>query len=129
MAIKEQKSGSSNPRGLNREEIVQCFVQNGLEPFPELIDFELKYSGLILYAGLEPVEFGIIWGGGFPFDPQTAIIEFEAAETDDHSYDFLCARSNLPIHCTLDEKGRYYEDGELKFISFEDFLIADKRDE
>lgn len=102
--------------------IAEVFQNHGFQLTTALLEFEQKYSGLSLKAGLVEIQFGIISGGGFPFNPNTAVIEFERSETEENFALFTCARTELPITIALDEKGRYYEDGKLLYDSFEEML-------
>jgi len=111
-----------NRKEISEAQIIRTFELNGLEPTKELVEFELKYGGLILPAGLEEIEFGIIWGGGFPFNPELAIVEYEESESADHRYDIKCARTQYQMDFTLDENGRYYEDYELMHNSFDELI-------
>jgi len=110
------------PRNRSEQLVKKAFAANGIELTPALLDFELKFGGTTILIGKVRVEFGIIWGGGFPFNPELTTIEFEHNDLGDAEYLFECAKSDYPMYFAIDEKGRYYEDYELKFESFEEFL-------
>jgi hypothetical protein len=113
-----------NNKELTDTQIQEAFSSNGLTLTPILLDFEKRFSGLIIPIGLVEIEFGIIWGGGNPFDPRRAIIEFEENGNEESAYLIQCAKSQYPMQFALDENGRYYEDYELKFNSYEEMITA-----
>lgn len=109
-------------KNLSEAQINETFLNAGLQNYDALLNFELNYSGYIFYAGLEPIKFKLIEGGGYPFNSKMAIIDFEESETDDHKFDFYIAETNYQMRFTIDEDGRYYEEFDLMHSSFEKFL-------
>ncbi|WNJ19298.1 hypothetical protein [Pontibacter sp. G13] len=110
---------------LSEVEIRLALEANGLPATPQLIEFEQRYRGMKLYADIVAIEFGLIWDGGAPFDPTVAAVEYEAFDPEDgrdHQYLITCAHSEFYIQFGLDEHGRYYENGQLKFNTFWELL-------
>lgn len=107
-----------------RNSLIEVFKRHGIEPFESLIEFELKYGGYTLYAGLAPIQFQLISGGGSHFDPTLATLDYEESDDpeDDYQYQFFCANTNYQVQFSLDEKGRYYEDYELKYSCFDKLI-------
>lgn len=102
----------------NRDDIIESFKINNAPVFEPLIDFQQKYSGYEFMAGLEPIYFTLLRGdGGYP-RTNTAEIIFYEPEDDFPNYQFVCASSNYQMSFTLDEHGRYYEDGEIVASNF-----------
>lgn len=109
--------------------INNAFKKIKLEPSKEIIDFQIKYGGLILYAGLEPVCFGIIHGilSRGEFASYKRIFNrliFTPKEPDFPIDLFLCADTLYQMDFSIDINGQYYEDCELAARNF-DFVIED----
>lgn len=109
------------------EMIEQAFSKIGISPTQELIDFQLKYGGLTIYAGLEPICFGILHGekvrGDFgPPDKTINALIYHPAEDDIPVDHFTCADTLYQEEFTIDSKGKYYEGWRLVATSFENFL-------
>lgn len=111
------------------EIIQEAFRKAGLEPTSKLIDFQLKYGGLMVYSGLEPICFGILHGensrGDFAF-PEKKINEliYYPDWQDETKIQFNCADTRYQENFSLDRDGNYYEGGEVKATKF-DFIIED----
>jgi len=58
--LNEQEYRSDAVKSL--DVIESAFSKMGIKPTQELIDFQLNYGGLTIYAGLEPICFGILHG-------------------------------------------------------------------
>lgn len=102
----------------NRDDIIESFKINDAPVFEPLIVFQQKYSGYEFMAGLEPVYFTLLHGdGGYP-RTNTAEIDFYESGLDSCKYLFVCAQTEYQMNFTLDENGRYYEDGEIIASSF-----------
>lgn len=105
---------------LTEADIRQIFIANEAPVFEPLIDFQCKFGGFISYAGLVPIKFSLLKGeGGYPKSSNTAIIEFEASESEPPKYFFDCATTDYQMQFFLDEQGIYYEDYEAKASSFD----------
>lgn len=106
----------------NRDDIIETFKINNAPVFESLIEFQQKYSGYEFMAGLEPVYFTLLHGdGGYP-RTNTAEIDFYESEGDESKYLFVCAQTEYQMNFTLDEHGRYYEDGEIVASNFGKFI-------
>lgn len=102
----------------NRDDIIESFKINNAPVFEPLIEFQQKYSGYEFMAGLTPVYFTLLHGdGGFP-RTNTAEIDFYESDCDSAKYQFVCAQTEYQMNFTLDEFGRYYEDGEIIASNF-----------
>jgi hypothetical protein len=108
--------------------VARAFAQLGQQPTPALLDFQMTYGGLMLYAGLEPICFGLLHGklarGEFraPHKAQTLI--HEPPDEDRSHHLFACADTLYQTYFHLDEQGRYYEDWQLHASCF-DAVIED----
>lgn len=109
---------------LSKDIIKNVYKANKLELTPELLHFEENYAGILIQHKGFSIEYKTIWGGGFPFNPELAIIEYENYQQVDSNFLIRCTDINIvsPIHYALDEKGRFYEDYVLTHNSFEDML-------
>ncbi len=112
------------------EIINKAFEDKDLIPTKELIDFQMKYGGLMIYAGLEPICFGIIHGnlirgGEFGSNPKliNQIIHY-LPDTDINANCFVCADTLYQELFMIDENGKYYEGWKLKATHF-DHVIED----
>ncbi|MCT4639684.1 MAG: hypothetical protein N4A72_18440 [Bacteroidales bacterium] len=127
-ALKFLESKEREKIDLTEEEISDVFRNNKIEATPELIDFELNFGGYIFYSGKEPLRFGLINGGGYPFNTKLATVEYDLS--DDNNYHFSCCKTNCQIDLTLDSRGLFYEDYEVKNSSFyktiEEFAICEE---
>lgn len=97
----------------NRDAIIELFKINNAPVFEPLIEFQQKYSGYEFMAGLEPVYFTLLHGDGGDPRTSTAGIDFYKSGLDSCKYLFVCAQTEYQMNFTLDENGRYYEDGEI----------------
>ncbi|MGB0869631.1 MAG: hypothetical protein ACPGSD_08530 [Flavobacteriales bacterium] len=61
---------------LSKSSIKKALEENGILPTNELIDFEHNFGGLKLDLHNHEFQFGLIWGGGFPFNPELATVEY-----------------------------------------------------
>ena len=108
----------------SEELIRQAFNKIGKAPVQALIDFQLNYGGLMIYAGLEPICFGILHGdmvrGDF-YEPERIIHDFIHYPPDEDSpLDHLtCADTLYQELFTLDFEGKYYEGYTLVATRFE----------
>ena len=111
---------------LTENQISEALQQNDLPVTKELVAFELNYAGLIIHAGLVPVEFGFIKGGGYPFNPNLATIEFELNEKGDSRFLIKCAYTEWQADIMIDENGNVYHDYEPQKISINNYLNSFK---
>jgi hypothetical protein len=112
------KTKERNNNFCSRDDIINTFKLNNIPIYEPLIAFEERYSGYSFNVNEVPIKFGLINGGGFPYNPKLATIDFEHSNSVDHKYDFICGLSEYPITFTLDENGRYYEDYSIEHSSF-----------
>lgn len=91
--------------------------------FDKVVDFHLKYGGLTIYTGKEPITFGIhhLTKRG-EFNYISGEIEGFDFENDYPKMSFLCADTLCQIRWTIDENGHIFEDFDLLTESFESFL-------
>lgn len=107
--------------------IENAFSKIGIKATQELIDFQLNYGGLIIYAGLEPICFGILHGekvrGDFGY-PDKIINEliYHAAKDDIPNDHLACADTRYQEYFTIDINGRYYEGWKLVATTFENLI-------
>lgn len=102
----------------NRDDIIESFRINKAPVFEPLIHFQQDYSGYEFMAGLEPVYFTLLHGdGGYP-RTNTAEIKYYESSHDSAKYQYICAQTEYQMTFTLDEYGRYYEDGEIIASNF-----------
>ena len=113
--------------GLSEDLIKQVYKSNGIKLTNSLLKFEKEFSGIKLPFGSGYVEFKIIRGGGFPFDPDIATIEVELKENEESGFLIKCADIGGMIEFYLDAEGRLYKDFELIHNSFEEF-VNEKKD-
>ncbi|MCG2613723.1 hypothetical protein LZZ85_05505 [Terrimonas sp. NA20] len=100
--------------------IRRIFDQNNAPVFEALLQFQMKYGGYTFYAGLAPIRFTLLHGGGgYPESNYTAEIYFQAGNVGNPQYYFECAQTKYQMQFFLDEEGQYYEDYEVKASSFE----------
>jgi hypothetical protein len=105
---------------LTDADIRDIFNYNNAPIYEPLIEFQKMFGGYIFYAGLAPIKFSLIkGGGGYPKSSKTAIVEFEESATSTSKYFFDCATTLYQMQFFLDENGIYYEDYEAKASSFE----------
>ncbi len=105
---------------VDREQIIESFLNNDAPVFEPLIEFQQKYSGYKFLAGLEIIHCGILQGdGGYPVRSGTAIVEFSVSYPGTSNYEFVCATADCQPIFTLDEYGRFYENGEIIASSFD----------
>ena len=105
---------------LTESEIRNIFLNNGAPCFEPLIEFQQRFGGYIFYAGLAPIKFSVLkGGGGYPRSNYTATIEFEESGLASPQYYSDCADTNYQMQFFLDENGMYYEDYEPVAASFE----------
>lgn len=109
---------------LSEDLIRKVYKANYLKLTPELLHFEKNYAGKLIHHPEFPIAYQTIWGGGFPFNPELAIIEYEEFPQIDSNLLIRCTDVNIicPTHYAIDEKGRYYEDYVLIYNSFDDML-------
>ncbi|RTQ48985.1 hypothetical protein EJV47_15455 [Hymenobacter gummosus] len=109
--------------------VARAFTRLGLQPSPALLDFQLTYGGLMLYAGLEPICFGLLHGklarGDFSPPHKADTLIHEPPDEDRSHHLFACADTLYQMDFHLDEQGRYYENWQLHANSF-DAIIEDK---
>ena len=104
----------------------ECFDKNSLELTPALLNFQLKYGGLLIYAGLEPICFGIVHGDlvrGLEFNKPHQIISFTEKDLNPINH-YVCADTLYQELFSIDEKGNYYEGSKLMATNF-DYVIED----
>lgn len=106
--------------------IEQAFRKAGRRLTPALLDFQLRYGGLLIYVGLEPICFGILHGklarGDFRHEKNPCVlIEWEPDEDSPH-WHYTCADTLYQKYFTLDERGGYYENSQLHATSFDGVL-------
>jgi hypothetical protein len=118
-AVRYLKTIERDNNSRSRDDIVNTFKINNIPICEPLIAFEERYSGYIFKINEVPIKFGLINGGGFPYDYKLATIDFEHSNSIEHNYDFICGLSEYPMTFTLDENGRYYEDYNIEHSSFE----------
>ncbi|CAL2101702.1 protein of unknown function [Tenacibaculum sp. 190130A14a] len=110
--LNEQEYRSDAVKSLDM--IENAFSKIGIKPTQELIDFQLNYGGLTIYAGLEPICFGILHGekvrGDFGY-PDKIINEliYHPAEDDIPNDHLTCADTRYQEYFTIDFDGKYYE--------------------
>jgi hypothetical protein len=110
------------------EVLTAAFSQAGLVPSESVLAFQRAYAGLVVYAALEPICFGLL-------HPQVQKRWFASAQTSYHLdlhepdaevpvYHFGCAMTGYQEYFTLDEQGAYYE-GWKKHASSFDGVVED----
>lgn len=120
----------------SRDIIIKAFEIKGMLLTSELLKFQLKYGGLMIYAGSEPICFGIIHGNlirGPEFKQEKQLIHqilpVEPKE-DIPSYSFVCADTMYQEFYMIDVNGKYYEGYDLKANNFgyilEDLALFDE---
>lgn len=123
--LKKQEYRSDAVKSL--DVIESAFLKIGIQPTQELIDFQLDYGGLTIYAGLEPICFEILQGEkvrgvfGHP-DKMIKELIFHPAEDNIHIEHFTCADTVYQEYFTIDFEGKYYEGWELKANKFENLI-------
>lgn len=110
------------------EVLTAAFSQAGLVPSEPLLAFQRTYAGLVVYAALEPIYFGLLhphvqkrWFASAQTSYQLDLQEPDAEIT---SYHFGCAMTGYQEYFTLDKEGGYYE-GWKKHASSFDGLVED----
>ena len=107
--------------------IERAFMRAGRTLTPALYDFQMRYGGLMIYAGLEPICFGILHGnlarGDFQRQQPQQLMSWEP-DQDCPFWSFTCADTLYQENFTLDENGGYYEGGQQSASSF-DVVIED----
>lgn len=106
------------------EVIIGAFIKIGVQPTQELIDFQLNFGGLTIYAGLEPICFGIlheeIARGNFgKYRKEVSKLIYHPPEYDLLIGHLACADTLYQECFTIDFEGNYYEGWELKASKFE----------
>lgn len=123
--LNEQEYRSDAVKSL--DVIESAFSKIGIKPTQELIDFQLNYGGLTIYAGLEPICFGILHGEKVRGDfghPDKIINEliYHPAEDDIPKDHLTCADTRYQEYFTIDFDGKYYEGWEPKATKFENLI-------
>jgi len=109
------------------QDIEKAFKIASIKPTEELIKFQSNYGGLNIYAGLEPICFGIIHGNlirGSEFRGEKNKLVYDYSEENPEILHFYCADTLYQEEFTIDEKGNYYEGWE-KLASNFDYVIED----
>lgn len=110
------------------EVLAAAFDQAGLVLSEPLRTFQRTYAGLVVYAALEPICFGLLhphvhkrW-----FAPAQTTYQLDPHEPDAEVtvYHFGCAMTGYQEYFTLDEEGGYYE-GWKKHASSFDGVVED----
>ncbi len=109
------------------EIIREAFAAIGMEPSPALMEFQQNYGGLIIYAGLEPICFGILHGEAVRGDfanPKRIIHQliYHPAEGDQIQAHFTCADTRYQEYFTMDADGVYYEGWDPVARHFDHFV-------
>lgn len=108
--------------------LFEVFDREGLVPSAAVQAFQRDYAGLVVYAGLEPICFGLLhphtsrpW-----FGPPRTTYELEVfpPEPGQPAYHFTCAATGYQEYFTLDEEGHYFEGWKMKATCF-DGVIED----
>jgi hypothetical protein len=93
--------------------LFEAFGREGLVPSTALQAFQRDYAGLVVYAGLEPICFGLLqphtsrrWFGR---SRTTYEVEVWPPEDEFPAHHFTCAATGYQEYFTLDEEGHYYE--------------------
>ena len=110
-------------RNYSYAEIEKALKSNGIQPTDELILFEKHYGGLKLIISNHEFQFGLLWGGGFPFNPDLAIVDFdeELSYTGEKAA-LYCSRNSCFENFTIDKEGRVLLGEIVLFDSFEELL-------
>ncbi len=107
----------------DRKQLQDIFSDKEQPIFDKVIDFHIKYGGLTIFTGKEPITFGVHHlnpRGEFIYEPNK-IIEFD--HYDEYpELSFLCADTLCQIRWTIDKNGHIFEDFDLLTESFEAFL-------
>ena len=90
----------------DEKKIIKAFEKEGLSPTKELIRFQMKYGGLTVGAGLEPIVYGILH-----IDKRSPgeTGELEYYEKDNIIY-YQCADTLYQMFFDLTQEGNYCED-------------------
>ena len=107
----------------DKTELEKILRKENYPVFDKVIDFHLKYGGLTIYSGKEPITFGIhhITKRG-EFNYISGEIEGFDLEDEYPKMSFLCADTLCQIRWTIDERGYVFEDFDLLTETFESFL-------
>lgn len=118
-ATKYLKVDRNSPyRKLQSNHIELTLMANNIPINPKLIKFGLDYDGYEYdFYGEGMRQLNLIRGGGYPFNPNTAYIEFEENEKFLTTTYLLTPYYN-PTSIEIDENLIYYEDGEIESSSF-----------
>jgi hypothetical protein len=104
----------------DRSRLIDILISNQVEIFEPIIDFQLRFGGLIYYTGFEPICWGIHHlnpSGEFKYSGEEIINFIHEGENPEFSP--LCADTLCQISWTIDDKGAIFEDFDLLTNSFE----------
>jgi hypothetical protein len=101
----------------DRAAIVAALEREGLPVFEPVVCFQQRYGGLVQYAILEPIYFGLIHHRPRgSIDPDTIV-----ANEDEGAWYFQCADTRYQMDFELDQDGTYFEAG-AHASSFDKFI-------
>ncbi|MBA3314992.1 MAG: hypothetical protein M3552_20045 [Planctomycetota bacterium] len=90
----------------------------GYPAYEPVISFQAKYGGLVLYSGLEPLQFGIVHlSSRSRWKPGTI-----AGSILDGRWYFECCNTLCQVAFEIDQDGRYLEDGDPIATSFDKYI-------
>lgn len=115
---------SNELRNIPKDKIIKALINNGINATKELVDFEHNFGGLKLIIENHEFQFGLLWGGGFPFDPELASVEngVDDLYTEKKS-EIYCSSNSCFDNFIIDEYGSIFLDEEKLYENFEDLLL------
>lgn len=104
------------------QELAKAFDNVGLVPSAALLAFQQEYAGLVLYAGLTPIYFGLVHPKVHHRWLRSPVTRYEPdfwePDADTPIRHVRCAATDYQADFTLDENGGYYEGFQQQASSF-----------
>jgi hypothetical protein len=117
-AISWLRSQERVPAITDRQRIIGAIQRADAPVFEPVLQFQKNYGGLVLYAGDEPLAFGILHLTTRTYwQPETVGARFE----HDIWY-FECCNTCYQMEFSIDQNGCYLEDGDPIASSFDKFI-------